>query len=63
MLNNGRPPSPPRDLIQEEFLERMGDEVVRLCDTMERHGLVDYQMGVWEEEIISSELGFRKPEL
>lgn len=39
------------------MLERMGDEVVRLCDTMERHGLVDYQMGVWEEEIISSELG------
>lgn len=63
MLNSGRPPSPPRDLIQDGFLERMGDEVVRLCDTMERHGLVDYQMGVWEEEIISSELGFRKSEL
>lgn len=63
MLGSGRPPSPPRDLIQEGFLERMGDEVVRLCDTMERHGLVDYQMGVWEEEIISSEIGFRSPEL
>lgn len=53
LLNNAPPPSPPRDLIQEGMLERMGDEVVRLCDTMERHGLVDYQMGVWEEEIIS----------
>lgn len=63
MLNSGRPPSPPRDLLQERFLERMGDEVVRLCDTMERHGLVDYQMGVWEEEIISSELVIRKTEL
>lgn len=63
MLNSARPPSPPRDLIQEGMLERMGDEVVRLCDIMERHGLVDYQMGVWEEEIISSELGLREPQL
>jgi len=34
----------------------MGKELVRLCDIMEKHGLVDYQMGVWEEEIISREL-------
>lgn len=34
-------------------MERMGRELVRLCDSMERHGLVDYQMGVWEEEIIN----------
>ena len=33
----------------------MGDELVRLCDGLERHGLVNYQIGVWEEEIISSE--------
>lgn len=31
----------------------MGRELIRLCDGMERHGLVDYQIGVWEEEIIS----------
>lgn len=29
----------------------MGDELVRLCDGIERHGLVDYQYGVWEEQI------------
>ncbi|KAI4129953.1 MAG: hypothetical protein LQ347_003558 [Umbilicaria vellea] len=54
MLDTGQPPRPPQSILQEEFLERMGKELVRLCDTMERHGLVDYQMGVWEEEIIHS---------
>lgn len=41
-------------LISPRFLERMGSELVRLCDNIERHGLVDYEMGVAEEEIISS---------
>ncbi|MCJ1434121.1 hypothetical protein MMC27_003487 [Xylographa pallens] len=53
MLDSGHPPPPPQSILQVEFLERMGRELVRLCDGMERHGLVDYQMGVWEEEIIS----------
>ncbi|MCJ1256621.1 hypothetical protein MMC24_004445 [Lignoscripta atroalba] len=53
MLDTGQPPRPPQSILQEDFLERMGRELVRLCDNMERHGLVDYQMGVWEEEIIS----------
>jgi len=43
---------PPSNLIKEDQLEKMGRELVRLCDNMERHGLVDYQMGVWEEEIL-----------
>ncbi|KAI9850684.1 MAG: hypothetical protein M1838_005248 [Thelocarpon superellum] len=53
MIETGHAPPPPQSLIQEDFLERMGSNLVRLCDNMERHGLVDYQMGVWEEEIIS----------
>lgn len=32
-------------------VKRMGDELIRLCDGIERHGLVDYQFGVWEDEI------------
>lgn len=32
----------------------MGAEIVRLCDGVERHGLVDYQYGVLEEQIIDS---------
>lgn len=30
---------------------RMGDELIRLCDGIEQYGLVDYQLGVWEDEI------------
>lgn len=30
----------------------MGNELIRLCSTIERHGLVDYEYGVWEERII-----------
>jgi hypothetical protein len=55
MIDMGQQPLPPQTLLEKDFLERMGRELVRLCDLMERHGLVDYQMGVWEEEIISSE--------
>lgn len=47
-------------LISEDTVKRMGDELVRLCDGIERHGierhgLVDYQYGVWEEQIESGE--------
>ena len=45
----------PDNLISARFLDRMGSELVRLCDNVERHGLVDYEMGVAEEEIISGE--------
>jgi hypothetical protein len=52
MLETGQQP---RSILHAETLEKMGRELVRLCDRMERHGLVDYQMGVWEEEIIGGE--------
>ncbi|OTB05761.1 hypothetical protein M426DRAFT_21501 [Hypoxylon sp. CI-4A] len=40
-------------LINEEGLRKMGKEIVRLCDGIDRHGLVDYEYGVWEENIIA----------
>ena len=46
-------PAAVNHLISARFLERMGTELVRLCDNIERHGLVDYEMGVAEEEIIN----------
>ncbi|KAI7970981.1 hypothetical protein EIK77_005249 [Talaromyces pinophilus] len=30
----------------------MGNFLIKVCDGIERHGLVDYEMGVWEEEIL-----------
>lgn len=60
LLDSGQPLNPPPSLLQADYLGHMGDELVRLCDTMEKLGLVDYQMGVWEEEIVSSEWRLRK---
>lgn len=61
LLSSGQRPAPPRSMIREEYLEKMGRELVGLCDGMERHGLVDYEMGVWEEEIISSATSWTTP--
>lgn len=33
------------------MIKKMGNELIRLCDGIERHGLVDYQYGVWEDQI------------
>lgn len=43
-----------QSLITEDGLKKMGDDLIRLCDQIERHGLVDYQYGVWEEQIEES---------
>jgi hypothetical protein len=40
-------------LLSQERLELMGKDLIHLCDQFEQHGLVDYQMGIWEEEILS----------
>ncbi|KAG0637722.1 hypothetical protein HOY80DRAFT_243609 [Tuber brumale] len=53
-IATGQALQPPREILREEMLERMGRELIALCDSMERHGLVDYQMGVWEEEILGA---------
>ncbi|USP80217.1 hypothetical protein yc1106_07491 [Curvularia clavata] len=53
MISTGQRPQAPKSLIDYDFLEKMGTQLVKNCDSMEKHGLVDYQMGVWEEEIIA----------
>ena len=55
MISRGQHPTPGQAILQVEVLERMARELVRMCDGLERHGLVDYQMGVWEEEIMNGE--------
>ena len=54
MTKQGQLPVSPQSYLQKDFLEKAGRELVRLCDGIERYGLIDYQMGVWEEEIITS---------
>ena len=55
MLDSGRPSAQPQSLLSKESLEEMGNELVSLCDGLEKHGLVDYQMGVSEQEIIEGQ--------
>ncbi|KAF9734424.1 hypothetical protein PMIN01_07327 [Paraphaeosphaeria minitans] len=51
MRTTGQRPQAPQSIIEHDFIEKMGNKLVKNCDNMEKHGLVDYQMGVWEEEI------------
>ena len=44
-----------QSLLSSEQIIKLGSELLRLCDGIERHGLVDYQYGVWEEQIESRE--------
>ncbi|TRX95315.1 hypothetical protein FHL15_003646 [Xylaria flabelliformis] len=52
MYNSGIPPQRNQSVLSEEDLKKMGQELIRLCNGIERHGLVDYEYGVWEEQII-----------
>lgn len=58
MLESDRPPPPPQSLISADYLDKMAKDLIRLCDDLEKHGLVDYQYGVWEEQIIQSKSKF-----
>lgn len=40
-------------LLSKNTIVEMGNEIVRLSDGLERHALVDYQYGLWEDEIIA----------
>ncbi|GLI79266.1 hypothetical protein PoHVEF18_007596 [Penicillium ochrochloron] len=44
---------PQTSLLSRDRMQAMGKELIQLCDQLEQHGLVDYQMGIWEEEILS----------
>lgn len=51
----GRPLHASQSTLDHDTLEGLARELLRLCDGIEKHGLVDYQMGVAEDEIIESE--------
>ena len=52
LISTGHPPSH-TSLISRDQLDAMGKDLIHLCDQLEPHGLVDYQLGIWEEEILS----------
>ena len=51
-LETGQLPTPPASMMAAPSMEVLGRELVRLCDGIEKFGLVDYQMGVAEDQII-----------
>lgn len=56
MLESGQRISPPQSLMSQEFINKMIKDLIRMCDSIEGHGLVDYQYGVAEERIVMSKL-------
>lgn len=48
-LRSGRQPS---DMLTADRLHNMVADLLKLTDTIEQHGLVDYEMGVSEEQIV-----------
>jgi hypothetical protein len=57
MLESGQRIQPPQSLMTQDFINKMAKDLIRMCDAVEKHGLVDYQYGVAEEQIIMSKLG------
>lgn len=47
-LRTGRQPA---DLLSSEKIHTIIDELLSLCDQLEPYGLVDYEMGIAEEQI------------
>ncbi|CAL3966730.1 unnamed protein product, partial [Diplocarpon coronariae] len=53
MLEAGQQLQRGQSLMSRDFIEKMAKDLNRMCDAVEKHGLVDYQYGVAEEQIIS----------
>ncbi|SCO54202.1 uncharacterized protein FFNC_15389 [Fusarium fujikuroi] len=51
-----------QSLVSKAMIKKMGNELIRLCDGIERHGLVDYQYGVLEDQITAGEQRQSGPE-
>ncbi|KAM0255205.1 hypothetical protein ACHAQJ_005969 [Trichoderma viride] len=51
IMSSGQQLSRSQRVMSQETIKKLGDELIRLCDGIEGHGLVDYQYGVWEDRI------------
>jgi hypothetical protein len=59
ILEAGQRVQHPQSIMTQEFINKMAKDLIRMCDAVEKHGLVDYQYGVAEEQIITSK--FERP--
>jgi len=51
---SGQPLAEGETALSKEDLENLRNELIGLDDGLQATGLIDYQMGVWEEEIVDS---------
>ncbi|KAK9762922.1 hypothetical protein K7432_010865 [Basidiobolus ranarum] len=42
------------DQLRVQHLYQLRDSVIAWCDILERYGLVDYEMGFWEQDILEA---------
>ncbi|KAL4941963.1 hypothetical protein BDV06DRAFT_222592 [Aspergillus oleicola] len=42
----------PATYLNETQLQNTGEFIITCCDILEEYGLVDYELGIWEEEIL-----------
>jgi hypothetical protein len=54
MLESGQQIHYPETLMTQDFINKIAKDLIRMCDAVEKHGLVDYQYGFAEEQIIMS---------
>jgi hypothetical protein len=54
-IDIGRIPGTGGSLLKRDQLENIAWMLIEICDLFEPVGLVDYEIGVWEEEILSGE--------
>ncbi|KAF7957581.1 hypothetical protein EAE96_003155 [Botrytis aclada] len=59
-LESGQRKQEHQTLMSLDFLNKMGTNLTRLCDSVEKYGLVDYQYGVGESQIIDILLSCQK---
>lgn len=42
----------PQDILSADAIRSLVDKLILLCDQLEKYGLVDYELGLWEEQIV-----------
>ncbi len=42
----------PLDFLSATDIQELIEKLIQLCDQIEKYGLVDYEMGLWEEQIV-----------
>ena len=53
LQGSGQPLTGVQTVLSKDNVKALGDELIGLNDDLKLTGLIDYEMGVWEEEIVN----------